>query len=265
MSTEDFKQMVAPCDDPFPMNSDTQPNPAATPRTDVDYNKPTPETDAFMERIDDSEVDPSVIRAALHDMECERDSAQAALAAKDAEIARLKADGAASAFVDMAIRAEKAEAKLRCADDVLTRNGIPVGSTPGDELVINLIKLFSERDQLRAEVERLTKERDDWAACAKRTDAKMLHEQADHNKTVDRLIECRAELAAAQEDTEQVNKWFKEIRECAKSIVRNMREDIAPELRDDVWVITAACHAAVIMQNCAAIDAARSKESDTAG
>ena len=62
----------------------------------------------------------------------------------------------------------------------------------------------AERDALRAEVERLTKERDDWAACAKRTDAKMLHEQADHNKTVDRLIECRAALAAAQQDKERL-------------------------------------------------------------
>lgn len=72
------------------------------------------------------------------------------------------------------------------------------------ELERELADIKAERDQLRAEVERLTKERDDWAACAKRTDAKMLHEQADHNKTVDRLIECRAALAAAQKDAERL-------------------------------------------------------------
>jgi hypothetical protein len=159
MSTEDFKQMVAPCDDPFPMNSDTQPNPAATPRTDMfvdDHLHAWPRWD-WQDHA-------SAFANWARDLERELTSAQAALAAKDAEIARLKADGAASAFVDMAIRAEKAEAKLRCADDVLTRNGIPVGSTPGDELVINLIKLFSERDQLRAELAAAKKdtERLDW-------------------------------------------------------------------------------------------------------
>jgi hypothetical protein len=40
-----------------------------------------------------------------------------------------------------------------------------------------------------------------------------------------------------------------EIKECAEAIVRNMREDIAPELREDIWVSTAACHAVVILQD----------------
>ena len=45
---------------------------------------------------------------------------------------------------------------------------------------------------LKAEVERLTKKCDEWKACAERVDARMLHEQSDHNKTVDRLIAARA-------------------------------------------------------------------------
>lgn len=38
------------------------------------YDRPTPETDAFMSRIDDSSVDLGQVRSALADMECERDS-----------------------------------------------------------------------------------------------------------------------------------------------------------------------------------------------
>ena len=44
-----------------------------------------------------------------------------------------------------------------------------------------------------------------------------------------------------------------EINECAESIIRNLREDIAPELREDTWVWTAACHAKVIKEDIAAL------------
>jgi len=39
----------------------------------VDYSTPTPQTDAFMILIDDSEVDLSMIESQLRDMEHERD------------------------------------------------------------------------------------------------------------------------------------------------------------------------------------------------
>jgi hypothetical protein len=38
-----------------------------------------------------------------------------------------------------------------------------------------------------------------WKNCAQKVDAKMLAEQADHNKTVDRLIEAKAALTAERE------------------------------------------------------------------
>ena len=41
------------------------------------HNRPTPETDAFMLRIDDSEIDLDMVEAALMDMERERDEARA--------------------------------------------------------------------------------------------------------------------------------------------------------------------------------------------
>ena len=43
------------------------------------YDRPTPTTDAFMVRIDDSEIDLDLVRAAMADLECERDSALAVL------------------------------------------------------------------------------------------------------------------------------------------------------------------------------------------
>jgi len=151
----------------------TNPTPAPTPRTDAVEPFSITWTTRRGYTVSRPNIDHAEVVMLSDYVALERE-----LQAKDAEIARLKSDGGASAFVGMAIRAEKAEAKLRCADDVLTRNGIPVGSTPGDELVINLIKLFSERDQLRAEVERLrfdrisliaanTKHRADLAAARK--------------------------------------------------------------------------------------------------
>lgn len=39
----------------------------------IDYGKPTPETDAFMAKIDGDEIDLEMVRAKLHDMDIERD------------------------------------------------------------------------------------------------------------------------------------------------------------------------------------------------
>jgi len=38
----------------------------------IDYSKPTPSTDKFMLMIDDSEIDMSMVKDRLHDMEIER-------------------------------------------------------------------------------------------------------------------------------------------------------------------------------------------------
>lgn len=40
------------------------------------YDRPTPETDVFMELLEDSEIDLSLIDAKMGDMECERDYAR---------------------------------------------------------------------------------------------------------------------------------------------------------------------------------------------
>ena len=42
----------------------------------VNYDAPTPETDRFMLRIDDSTIDLGQVESALSDMECERDAAR---------------------------------------------------------------------------------------------------------------------------------------------------------------------------------------------
>ena len=42
----------------------------------IDYTKPTPETDAFMAKIDGCEIDLEQMRAVLHDMEIQRDHAR---------------------------------------------------------------------------------------------------------------------------------------------------------------------------------------------
>jgi len=61
-------------------------------------------------------------------------------------------------------------------------------------------------DELERENAALRKERDMWKSCAERTDAKMLHEQSDHNKTVERLIVVKAENAALREQLEHAIK-----------------------------------------------------------
>lgn len=170
--------------------STTQPTPEPCKKNDPVFLTDTP---APTPRTDDGPNPEMVIsdqRFQIGFLQRELGSAHAALAAKDAEIARRKAqlDMWTSAAMDgnaviaqLTARAEKAEAKLRCADDVLTRNGIPVGSTPGDELVINLIKLFSERDQLRAGVERLKQDNhniQDNYGIAQRTVDKLRAERA---------------------------------------------------------------------------------------
>ena len=40
------------------------------------YDRPTPETDAFMRLIDDSEIDLGQVEAKLKDLECQRDYAR---------------------------------------------------------------------------------------------------------------------------------------------------------------------------------------------
>jgi len=47
----------------------------------IDYTKQTPETDFFMNRINGDEIDLEMVRAAMHDMEVERDYARAQSAA----------------------------------------------------------------------------------------------------------------------------------------------------------------------------------------
>jgi len=47
----------------------------------IDYTKPTPETDFFMNRINGEEIDLEMVRAVLHDMEIERDYAREQAAA----------------------------------------------------------------------------------------------------------------------------------------------------------------------------------------
>jgi hypothetical protein len=43
----------------------------------TDYSLPTPETDAFMCAVDDTFIDLSLIRAKMHDLERQRDTAVA--------------------------------------------------------------------------------------------------------------------------------------------------------------------------------------------
>lgn len=76
--------------------------------------------------------------------------------------------------------------------------------------------------------------------------ATMLHTQG----VVDENTRLRAALDVAEGA-------LKEIQECADAIKRNLREDIEPTLRDNMWVITAACHATVIEQALARIAEAR--------
>lgn len=68
--------------------------------------------------------------------------------------------------------------------------------------------------------------------------------------------DCQCELSsqihALKADKARLEPLLAEIRECAEAIRVNLRCDIAEELRDDVWVTTAACHAKVIVENCAA-------------
>lgn len=59
--------------------------------------------------------------------------------------------------------------------------------------------VLARLEELERDKERLIKERDEWEGCAKRTDAKMLHEQRDHNKTVDRLISAERRVATLRE------------------------------------------------------------------
>ena len=47
----------------------------------IDYGKPTPETDFLMNRINGDEIDLEMVRAALHDMEIERNYARSQSAA----------------------------------------------------------------------------------------------------------------------------------------------------------------------------------------
>lgn len=61
--------------------------------------------------------------------------------------------------------------------------------------------------ELKRENAALRKQRDEWKSCAERTDAKMLHEQSDHNKTVERLVAAKAENAALREDKERLD-WL---------------------------------------------------------
>jgi len=59
-------------------------------------------------------------------------------------------------------------------------------------------------EDLNSRVAALEKERDEWRACAERTDSKMLHEQEDHNKTVNKLIAVSADNAALREQVAQL-------------------------------------------------------------
>lgn len=45
----------------------------------IDYDRSTPETEAFMLQIDDTEIDLTQVESKLHDMECEREAARDAL------------------------------------------------------------------------------------------------------------------------------------------------------------------------------------------
>lgn len=49
----------------------------------IDYMKPTPETDAFMAKIDGDEIDLEMVKAKLHDMEIQRNAALKALITLD--------------------------------------------------------------------------------------------------------------------------------------------------------------------------------------
>ena len=43
---------------------------------DMNYDKPTPDTDLFLAHIDDSEIDMSQVAAQMRYLECERDEAR---------------------------------------------------------------------------------------------------------------------------------------------------------------------------------------------
>jgi len=126
-------------------------------------------------------------------LERELASAQAALAAKDAEIARLKSDGAASAFVDMAIRAEKAEAELARVinrRDILAEQITALDSTVAEFSKQNS-ELHAERDQLRAEAEML---KQSHAAIY----LALGSQQADHTQWPQEIKQLRAAIDAAR-------------------------------------------------------------------
>lgn len=153
MSTEDYKQMVTPCDDPYPMT--TPPTPAQS---------DTPLTDAAV--TGNSEVTTEEYEDLAHFAR----TLERALAAKEAEVARLTQENLdhaedwamcgiphdsllAKSLVlsdenrKLKARTEKAEAELATAK--------ASGQNAFIEAGVQLAKVINERDQLRAEVKRL--------------------------------------------------------------------------------------------------------------
>jgi small-conductance mechanosensitive channel len=123
-----------------------------------------------------------------------------------------------------------------------------------------IVRLNSEATQLRADVERLKGKADEcwgaanyrlkYLACLFRALGRPDDETIESNisNAAEQITQLRAALSVAEGA-------LKEIKECAESIVRNMNEDIDPALRDNIWVITASCHAKVILQDLARIAA----------
>ena len=82
-------------------------------------------------------------------------------------------------------------------------------------------------NSLMEDVEILRKSRDEWRGCAERTDAKMLHEQADHNKTVDRLLEARTCIATLTAQNAALVAALEVIVKEADELAARHRSDIA--------------------------------------
>lgn len=111
----------------------------------VNYDAPTPETDAFMTQIDDSEIDLGQVQSKLSDFENERNAARARIA--ELEVALL-------AVGDMAV-ADWNDAAVGAVDAVVKE------PARYRDMLKSLFSAAKERDTLRASLAAVEKERDE--------------------------------------------------------------------------------------------------------
>ena len=116
--------------------------------SDTNNQRPTPETDAFLLRIDDSEIDLDMVEAALMDMERERDEARAA-----AHGYRASYDGAEEACRVWKARTAEAHHEMAAwRETVLDLRGA-IGRLDADldQALAALLRLHDAADAYRAD------------------------------------------------------------------------------------------------------------------